>query len=113
MHRWLWAAGLGALGLLLTAGGARAERVVSSRVITQPEHGARPDGRIPYLTNGFSTLGVYQGVYPRVFASENVAVPGSVQIKPVYNLPYYGAVMSFGTYSQGATTRPPVTLRPR
>jgi hypothetical protein len=56
---------------------------------------------------------VYQGVAPKVYASENVAIPGPTQIKPVFNLPFYGAVMSFGTANQGATARPPVYLRPR
>jgi hypothetical protein len=114
MHRWRRAAGPLVLGLLLLAAGTtRADRVPSSRAESAPNHGARPDNRVPYTTNGFSTLGVYNGVAPRVYGSEDVSTPGSPQIKPVYNLPFYGAVMSFGTANQGATERPPIYLRPR
>jgi hypothetical protein len=107
-------AGPAVLGLLLLAVyTARADRVPSSRAVSAPNHGARPDNRVPYTTNGYSTLGVYNGVAPKVYASEDVSTPGDVQIKPVYNLPFYGAVMSFGTANQGATARPPIYLRPR
>jgi peptidoglycan hydrolase-like protein with peptidoglycan-binding domain len=112
MHRWYWAAGLTVLGLLLTANGVRADRVPSSRAISEPNPGVRGYAFVPYTTNGFSTLGVYGGVAPRVYASPDVGNPGNVQIKPVYNLPYYGAVRSFGTVSDGATSRPPNSLRP-
>ncbi len=112
MSRWLAMMGLTALAFGLTASAANASRVPSSRVITAPNPGCRPDGRVPYLTNGYSTLGVYQGVAPAVYASPNVNVPGPVQIKPVFNLPFYGAIQAFGTWSDGATARPPVRLRP-
>jgi hypothetical protein len=113
MHRGYGATALTALALLLPAGVARADRVPSNRVITQPNPGTRGDIRVPYVTNGFSTLGVYQGVAPQVFASPSVTTPGPVQVQPVYNLPYYGAGRSFGTQTDGAATRPPNSLRPR
>jgi hypothetical protein len=113
MVPWRWTARLAALALtvVLAAGAAHASRVPSSRTISSRNFGSRPDGMVPYTTNGFSTLGVYQGVAPRVYASPNVNTPGPVQIQPVFNLPFYGGVRAFGTWSDGATARPPVQIR--
>src|SRR5436190_718354 len=97
MHRCCWATCLTAVALLLTASAAHAARVPATRTVTSSNPGARPDGTVPYLTNGTSTFGVAQGVAPRIYASPAVTNPGSVQIKPVYNLPFYGAVRAIGT----------------
>jgi hypothetical protein len=114
MFHWRWASGLLVLGLfLLAASESRAERVPSARVPTLPTPGARPDGRVPYTTNGYSTLGVYDGVAPRIYASPMVSDPRNVGVVPVYNLPFYGGVQAFGSQSNGATPRPPVNIRPR
>jgi hypothetical protein len=66
----------------------------------------RGDITVPYLTNGFTTLGVYQGVAPRIYASPTVYDPKNPQIRPVFNLPFYGATHSFGDLSDGAVSRP-------
>ncbi len=108
MFRRLWVAGLLAPALLVLAvPAARADRVPSSKVVVQPNTGARVDITVPYTTNGYSALGVYGRVAPKIYASpivEDKANPGA---KPVYNLIFYGSVQSFGSKSNGATPRPP------
>jgi hypothetical protein len=42
---------------------------------------------------------------PRVYASQNVDDPKNPGVKPVFNLPFYGAVQSFGDASEGAKPR--------
>jgi hypothetical protein len=100
-------AALAVLALALTAAAARADRVPSQRVPTYPALGTRPDVAVYYTTNGISTLGVYQGVAPRIYASPIVDDPTNPQAKPVFNLVFWGAVQSFGDRSNGATPRPP------
>lgn len=106
------ALGLLSLGLL-SAGVARAERVPSARAGIPPSHGARPDLRVPYLTNGDSGLGIYYGVGPRIYSAPAVTNPGSVAIQPGFNLPFQGGSRGFNTWSDGATPRPQIFVRPR
>jgi hypothetical protein len=102
-----------AIGLALAAAGpARADRVPSTKAVTAPSPGARVDITVPYLTNGRTALGVYNGVAPRVYGSPIVDDPQNPQLKPVFNLIFYGSAQSFGDKSDGATQRPPNTLRP-
>ncbi len=91
--------------VLAVAPTARAERIPSHKVEVQPIHGARPDIRVPYLTNGYSNLGVWQGVAPRIYATPIVDDPTYPQVRPVYNLQFYGAVQSFGAGNNGAVDR--------
>ena len=106
MHRWRWAAGPLVLGLLvLTAGVLRAERVPSQKTVVPRDPGTRGDITVPYLTNGYSALGVYQGVAPRIYASPILDDPKAPQARPVYNLIFYGATQAFGDESQGAVSR--------
>ncbi len=108
MHIVRWAPGLSALALVLTASTARADRLPSSRVPSPPPAtGTRPDIFVPYTTNGYSTLGVAQGVAPKIYASPIVDDPKNPGAKPVYNLPFWGGVQSFGDRSNGAAPRPP------
>jgi hypothetical protein len=95
-----------------SAGPARADRVPSSKVVTPPNTGSRVDISVPYLTNGRSNVGVYNGVAPRVYGSPIVDDPRNPQAKPVFNLIFYGSAQSFGDKSDGATPRPPNVLRP-
>ena len=112
MQRWRWVLGPLALGLmLLTGSAARADRVPSARTVLPPSTGARTDITVPYGTNGYSTLGVWQGVGPIIYGGPAFGTTGSTLAQPVYNLPFYGAVMSFSTLSNGATSRPPNNLR--
>src|SRR5581483_3790941 len=94
-----------ALGLLLVClcaiQAAWADRVPSRKVQMQPSTGARTPIAVPYTTNGTSNLGVYQGVSPRIYSSPIVDDKRDPQAKPVYNLPFYGAVQSFGDRSNG------------
>jgi hypothetical protein len=85
---------------------AQAQRVPSQKVEIQPQFGARPDIRVPYLTNGFNNLGVAQGVAPRIYSSPSVDDPTAPQIRRVYNLPFYGGIMAFGAANNGAMDRP-------
>jgi hypothetical protein len=111
--RFLWSA-LFALGAVLaTAGLADAERVPSSRVVTLPSTGSRPDVTVPYTTNGRSTLGVYQGVGPQIVAQPGLGTQNDAQVRPVFNLPFYGAKQSFNSGFFGAVQGPFNSLRPR
>ena len=107
MHRWRWAAGPLVLGLLaLTAAAAQADRVPSHKTVIPRDPGVRGDITVPYLTNGNSALGVYQGVAPRIYASPVLDDPAAPQARPVFNLIFYGASQGFGDKSEGAVSRP-------
>jgi hypothetical protein len=108
MRRFRLSLGLLAAALVvLTAGTANADRVPSTKTVIPRQPGARGDITVPYTTNGFTTLGVYQGVSPRIIVSPNVEDRENPQSKPVFNLPFWGAVQSFGSLNNGATPRPP------
>jgi len=106
MFRWRWAAGLLLAGLCLPTA-ARAERVPSRKVIpsTVPNVRNGNDISVPYTTNGRTTLGVYQGVAPRIYASPVVTDPRNPGARPVFNIPFWGGVQSFGGLSNGAVPR--------
>src|SRR5438067_1365386 len=93
------------LALALLAGAARADRVPSFKVEVQPQHGARPDIRVPYTTDGYGNLIVNGRVEPRVYSSPIVDDRADPQSRPVYNLPFYGARMQFGGIENGAADR--------
>src|SRR5205085_2292331 len=103
-----WSLGLLAVAVVACASNtANADRVPSSKVVAPKSTGSRTDITVPYTTNGTGTLGVYQGVAPKIYASPNVEDKKDPASKPVYNLPFWGAVQSFGDKSNGATPRPP------
>ena len=107
MHRWRWLVGPLALGLLaLTADAVRADRVPSQKTVVPRDPGTRGDITVPYLTNGYTALGVYQGVAPRIYASPVVNDPNAPQARPVFNLIFYGATQAFGDKNEGAVSRP-------
>jgi hypothetical protein len=93
------------LALALLAGAARADRVPSSKVEVQPQHGVRPDIRVPYLTDGPGNLIINRRVEPFVYGSPIVDDRANPQSRPVYNLPFYGAKMQYGGYQNGAADR--------
>lgn len=105
MARWATAAGLLLVGLTLLPAPALAERVPSGKVQEQPAVGTRYDISIPYTTNGRGNLGVYQGVAPRIYGSPIINDTQNPQARPVFNLPFYGGVQSFGGLSNGAVPR--------
>jgi hypothetical protein len=113
MLRRLGAAAALAVGLAFGAvNPAWAEREPSTKTVMPPSPGARVDITVPYLTTGRTTLGVYNGVAPRIYASPIVDDPKNPQAKPVFNLIFYGSAQSFGDKSDGATPRPLNMLRP-
>jgi hypothetical protein len=113
MCRWRWGMGLLVPCLaVLVATSARADRVPSSKAYYPTFPGVRPQIDVPYTTNGNSTLGVYQGVGPRIYNSPTVQDVGNPGVKPVFNLIFYGSAQSFGDKSNGAEERPPNQLRP-
>src|SRR5947209_6131195 len=93
MTRRLGVGGLIALGLaLLLADSARAERTPSYRVPTGYAPGARGDITVPYTTNGYSTLGVYQRVQPSMVATPVVDDTKDPGARANYNIyAFYGA----------------------
>jgi hypothetical protein len=100
------AGGLVALVLCLSASVARADRVPSLRVPSQPaQTGIRPNIFVPYTTTGNSTFmsNGYSG--PRIFDSPQVNDASNPGVRPVYNLPFYGGVQSFGNLSNGSLPR--------
>lgn len=113
MRRWLQGMGLVVPCLaLLLASSARADRVPSGKAYYPTAPGARPQIEVPYTTNGNSTLGVYQGVAPRIYNSPTVDDAKNPGVQPVYNLIFYGSAQGYGDANNGATERPPNTLRP-
>jgi hypothetical protein len=113
MHRWRWAVGPLILGLfLVTVNTVRADRVPSQKAVLPRDPGSRGDITVPYITNGFTTLGVYQGVAPRVYAAPTVNDPNNPQIRPVFNLQFYGATRSLGDRSDGAVSKPKPFIQP-
>jgi hypothetical protein len=99
--------GAGLLGLALLAGTALADRTPSTRVPSPPPAtGSRPDITVPYTTDGRSTLMDAGKVAPRVYSSPTVNDPKNPGIRPTFNLPFYGAVQSFGDRSNGAVSKP-------
>ncbi len=108
MRRLRWSLGLLAAALVaLAANTANADRVPSTKTVLPKQPGARGDITVPYTTNGTTTLGVYQGVSPKIYVAPIVEDPRDPQSKPVFNLPFWGAVQSFGDRNNGATPRPP------
>src|SRR5437016_5715994 len=96
---------LAAVGLLAITTTAFADRVPSRKAQGQREHGTKADISVPYTTNGSSTLGAYS-VAPRIYSSPSVDYPSNPQARDVYNLPFYGATMSYGDKSNGAVSKP-------
>jgi hypothetical protein len=115
MQRWMGFAGLLVLGLsLLTAGAARAERVPSQKTVVPRDPGVRGDITVPYLTDGTSNLITNGYVAPRVYSSPIVDDPRNPGARPVYNLPFWGGVQSFGDKSNGAVPRQtPIVVGPK
>lgn len=107
MNTGRWLAGTLVLALpLLMTGAAQADRVPSHKTVIPRDPGGRGDITVPYTTNGFTTLGVYQGVSPRIYATpivEDLAQPAT---RPVFNLIFYGATRSIGDGNDGAVSRP-------
>jgi hypothetical protein len=107
MNKVRWMMALLAVGLpLVLAGAARAERVPMTRTSGARSQGARPSIFVPYVTNGNSAFGVAQGVAPIIYKSPSVQDATNPGARPVFNLPFYGATMSFGSASNGAVSAP-------
>jgi hypothetical protein len=88
--------------VLVEASTARADRVPTMRNQGRRSSGARTDITVPYLTTGYSAFmgGSYVGV--RIYRSPMVDDPAVPGLPPIYNLPFYGGIMGFGTRSNGA-----------
>ena len=81
MMRYRRAGALLVLGsLLLICGSARADRVPSRKAASLRCPGVRGDHTVPYTTNGFSTLGVWQGVSPYIYSAPEVYESYSVNL---------------------------------
>jgi len=98
--------------LLLFAGLARADRVPSSKTVLPRNPGARGDITVPYLTNGYTTLGVWQGVAPLIYGKPGLGNVDDAQSRPVFNLIYYGSRQNYNSSNPGAFPRPGNNLRP-
>jgi hypothetical protein len=99
------------LGLVLClTGTAAAGRVPTIRSTGFHNNGTRIDITVPYLNNGRDAFNA-NGVAPRVYSTpvvNEIVFPG---VKPVFNLPFYGGILSFGDYSTGATPRSRTPIR--
>jgi hypothetical protein len=49
---------------------------------------------------------MHGGVAPRIYSSPIVDDPKNPGARRVFNLPFYGGVMSFGDRSNGAVSKP-------
>ena len=77
------------------------------------EHGARPDITVPYDTNGRSTLGVWNGVAPKMYSEPGLGNRADApQARPVVNIIYYGSTLYPSSGFGGAMPREPNKLRP-
>lgn len=100
------------VAVLILTGTSHAERVASRKTEITPSSGARPDIFVPFLTNGRSTLGVYNGVAPIIIQQPGLGTANDAQLRPVYNLPYYGSAQAPNSSFMGAIPREPNKLRP-
>ena len=91
--------------VVLSAAPVRAERTSGARVATVLNNGARGDITVPYTTDGRSTF-MNRRVEPRVYSSPTVEDRKNPAVRPVFNLPFYGSVLSFGDKSTGAVSKP-------
>jgi hypothetical protein len=95
--------------LALTA--AATARVPSTKTVIPAQPGVRGDITVPYTTNGFSTLGVYNGVAPAMFAAPKLDSAATPKMQNVYNLIYYGSRLGSASPANAATPREPNNLR--
>lgn len=86
-------------------------RVPSTKTVLSHSPGVRGDITIPWTTNGISTLGVYQGVAPRVIASPLLHTPEAPKRQNVYNFIFYGSKLGPSAAFDGPTARPANDLR--
>jgi len=100
------------VALLALAGTAAADRVPSRKSEGLRDPGTRGDITVPYTTNGFSTLGVWTFVGPRIYADPVVSPPKNAGVLPVYNLIYYGSKQGTSADNPGAEPRKANLLRP-
>ncbi len=100
-----WGTAALVLGLFLAQAGTADARVPMTRVEGYRNTGARNDITVPYLTTGRTAFGAYS-VAPRIYSSPDLDDPRFPGSKPVFNLPFYGAVQAFGDRSNGAMPRP-------
>jgi hypothetical protein len=89
--------------LILLVGSASAERVPSSKALSPQPINPSHNVFVPYTTNGFSTLGVYQGVSPYIYSRPSLNDRTNHGVMGVYNLPFYGAKLSSNSNNNGAT----------
>ncbi len=95
--------------LILTA--SAFARVPSTKTAVLPNSGVRGNITVPYTTNGFTTLGVYNGVEPKVIASPILSSSQQPPFQNVYNLTFYGSKQGSAPGFISATPRPPNNLR--
>lgn len=86
-------------------------RVPSRKALIPSSPGVRGDITVPYLTNGATTLGVANGVAPKVISSPLLDEKPAPAFQNVYNLPFYGSRLGPSSAFLGATVRPPNNLR--
>src|SRR5262245_59055235 len=96
---------IAAVAALVLVGAAWADRVPSSKAPNARQPGGKEDVRVPYTTNGYSNLGVAQGVAPKIIKDpeiDNMQFPGVI---PTYNLPFWGGIQGFSDRSNGVAPR--------
>src|SRR5437588_11314625 len=80
--------------VLLVVGPVRAGKVLGTRTEGCRSTGARRDITVPYLTTGHSAFiaGTYVG--PRIYYSPMADEPYLPDVRPVYNLPFWGGILA-------------------
>jgi hypothetical protein len=101
------------VAVLVAATQASADRVPSRKVEIVPSSGSRIDITVPYVTNGRSTLGVWNGVAPKILSDPGLGNRADApQARPVTNIIYYGSTLYPNSEFGGAMPRKPNQLRP-
>jgi hypothetical protein len=87
--------------LLADVKSVQAGKVPSRRTEFLKNTGARTDITVPYLTTGFSTIipGTY--VQPRIYYAPMVDDLYLPDVRPVYNLPFWGGIQGFSALANG------------
>jgi len=95
--------GLALLAILVLpgVGSAQGSKVLTTRTAGWRSTGSRGDITVPYLTTGTTAFirGNYVGV--RIYSATMVDDLYLADVRPVYNLPFWGGMQAFSTRANG------------
>jgi len=97
---WMCMALLASL-MLPGVGSAQGAKVLTTRTAGWKSPGVRGDISVPYLTTGTTAFirGNYVGV--RIYSATMVDEPYLPDVRPAYNLPFWGGIQAFSVRANG------------